>query len=148
MAIVGIGTDIVEIARLQASVSRSDSMAKRILTEKEYADYEALSELPRIRPRQQVNLGDSPDTSISSHARFLAKRFAAKEAAVKAIGNGIGNGVSWQQIEIAHHSTGQPYLIVSGHLKVLFAEQGVVRSHISISDEKHYAVANVVLESE
>ncbi|MEQ3652004.1 MAG: holo-ACP synthase [Glaciecola sp.] len=147
MAIIGIGTDIVEIARLQASVSKSDSMAKRILTANEYADYAALSDLPRIRPRQQVEISDKDSVELSSQARFLAKRFAAKEAAVKAIGNGIGNGVSWQQLEIAHRETGQPYLKVNGHLLALFEQQGVKHSHISISDEKHYATATVVLES-
>jgi holo-[acyl-carrier protein] synthase len=147
MAIVGIGTDIVEIARLQASVSKSDAMAKRILTETEYADYTALSDMPRIRPRQQVELSDKDSVELSPQARFLAKRFAAKEAAVKAIGNGIGNGVSWQQLEVAHRDTGQPYLKVNGHLLALFEEQGVKYSHISISDEKHYATATVVLES-
>lgn len=147
MAIIGIGTDIVEIARLQASVSKSDSMAKRILTTNEYTDYVALSNLPRLRPRQQAEISDKDSVELSSQARFLAKRFAAKEAAVKAIGNGIGNGVSWQQLEIAHHDTGQPYLKVNGHLQVLFEQQGVKHSHISISDEKHYAMATVVLES-
>jgi holo-[acyl-carrier protein] synthase len=147
MAIIGIGTDIVEIARLQVSVSKSDSMAKRILTANEYADYIALNDLPRLRPRQQADLADKDGIELSSQARFLAKRFAAKEAAVKAIGNGIGNGVSWQQLEIAHRETGQPYLKVNGHLQALFEQQGVKHSHISISDEKHYATATVVLES-
>lgn len=146
MPIVGVGTDIVEIARLQASVERSDSMAKRILTPKEYQDYLRLTELPTLRPRQQTEMVDKESSVISSQARFLAKRFAAKEAAVKAIGNGIGNGVSWQQIEIAHHSTGQPYMRVNGHLEELFKQKGVNHTHISISDEKHYAIATVILE--
>ncbi len=147
MSIVGIGTDIVEIARLQASVSRSDSMAKRILTPTEYNDYVALTDLPRLRPRQQMEVNEKDVTTISPQARFLAKRFAAKEAAVKAIGNGIGNGVSWQQIDVAHFETGQPYLKVNGHLEALFKEKGVTQSHLSISDEKHYAMATVILES-
>lgn len=147
MPIVGIGTDIVEIARLQASVSRSDSMAKRILTPNEYKDYLALTDLPRIRPREQTDLDNKEASTLSPQARFLAKRFAAKEAAVKAIGNGIGNGVSWQQIEIAHYATGQPYLLVNGHLESLFSEKNVNHSHISISDEKRYATATVILES-
>lgn len=146
MPIVGVGTDIVEIARLQASVDRSDSMAKRILTPKEYQDYSALTDLPTLRPRQQVESVDKGASFISSQARFLAKRFAAKEAAVKAIGNGIGNGVSWQQIEIVHHTTGQPYIRVNGHLEELFKQKGVNHTHLSISDEKHYATATVILE--
>jgi len=147
MPIVGVGTDIIEIYRLQDSVVKSDSMAKRILTPNEYEDYLALTNLPRIRHRQKTQGDDKSVLNISSQARFLAKRFAAKEAAVKAIGNGIGNGVSWQQIEIAHHPTGQPYLLVNGHLEVLFQQKGVTYSHLSISDEKHYATATVILES-
>jgi holo-[acyl-carrier protein] synthase len=147
MPIIGVGTDIVEIARLQVSIERSDSMAKRILTPNEYNDYLALTTLARIRPRQQAETNDNAALNLSSQARFLAKRFAAKEAAVKAIGNGIGNGVSWQQIEIVHYPTGQPYLIVNGHLELLFQQKGVNHTHLSISDEKHYATATVILES-
>ncbi|MFT4731440.1 MAG: holo-[acyl-carrier protein] synthase [Gammaproteobacteria bacterium] len=147
MPIIGVGTDIVEIARLQESVDKSDSMAKRILTSNEYKDYLALTNLPRIMPRQKTEAEDKTVTYTSSQARFLAKRFAAKEAAVKAIGNGIGNGVSWQQIEIDHHTTGQPFLKVNGHLELLFQQKGVQHTHLSISDEKHYATATVILES-
>jgi holo-[acyl-carrier protein] synthase len=147
MPIVGVGTDIVEIARLQASVMRSNSMAKRILTPNEYEDYLALTDLPTIRPREEGDVDDKSASNISPQARFLAKRFAAKEAAVKAIGNGIGNGVSWQHLEIAHHPTGQPYLIANGHLEALFKEKGVKYSPISISDEKSYETATVILES-
>lgn len=144
MSIIGIGTDIVEIARLQASINRSDSMAKRILTSYEYHDYLALS---KVTASQNSEFESKSSLDISLQARFLAKRFAAKEAIVKAIGNGIGNGVSWQQIEVSHFETGQPYLKVSGHLDVLFQQKGVNHSHLSISDEKHYAVATVILES-
>ncbi|MFQ3251150.1 MAG: holo-[acyl-carrier protein] synthase [Glaciecola sp.] len=147
MPIVGIGTDIVEIARLQASVLRSESMAKRILTPNEYQDYLALTDLPRIRPKEKPDVDNNESATISPQARFLAKRFAAKEAAVKAIGNGIGNGVSWQHLEVAHHPTGQPYLIANGHLEALFKEKGVNHTHVSISDEKQYATATVILES-
>ncbi|MFQ3208234.1 MAG: holo-[acyl-carrier protein] synthase [Glaciecola sp.] len=147
MPIVGVGTDIVEISRLQGSIDKSDSMAKRILTPNEYKDYLTLTNLPRIRPRQKTEAEDKGVANISSQARFLAKRFAAKEAAVKAIGNGIGNGVSWQQIEISHYAIGQPYLQVNGHLELLFQQKGVKHTHLSISDEKHYAIATVILES-
>lgn len=144
MSIIGIGTDIVEIARMQASINRSNSMAKRILTSNEYQDY---SNLLEVNTSQNSEFENKISLNISSQARFLAKRFAAKEATVKAIGNGIGNGVSWQQIEVSHFETGQPYVKVSGHLEVLFQLKGVNYSHLSISDEKHYAVATVILET-
>jgi holo-[acyl-carrier protein] synthase len=55
--------------------------------------------------------------------------------------------VSWQQIEISHYAIGQPYLQVNGHLELLFQQKGVKHTHLSISDEKHYAIATVILES-
>lgn len=143
MAIVGIGTDIVEIVRLESSLEKSDSLARRVLTETEFADFLRLSQLSGVLTRD-----NQVKSSLAKQCRFLAKRFAAKEAAVKAIGNGIGNGVSWHQVEVAHHATGQPFLKVTGRLKELFDEKGVVGMHLSISDEQNYAVATVVLETE
>ena len=142
MAIVGIGTDIVEIVRLESSLEKSDSLAKRILNEIEFRDFQQLSKLSGVLTRDNQS-----KSTVGKQCRFLAKRFAAKEAAVKAIGNGIGNGVSWHQLEIAHYKTGQPYLKVSGRLQELFDEKGVSSAHLSISDEQNYAVATVILES-
>ena len=79
--IYGIGTDIVEVERIEVSLDQfGDSFAKRILASSEWADYEA-SKLK---------------------ARFLAKRFAAKEAFAKAIGTGIRGDVSFQNIAVTH----------------------------------------------
>ncbi|UAA39597.1 holo-ACP synthase [Paraneptunicella aestuarii] len=125
MAIVGIGTDIVEIARIEKQLVKSDRLAKRVLTPNELSVFE----------------------NHGFPARFLAKRFAAKEAAVKAIGNGIGNGVSFQHVEIANRDNGQPYLLFSGEMQRLCEVRGVTHSHISISDEQHYAMATVILEA-
>lgn len=124
MAIVGMGTDIVEIARIDKQLQNASRLAQRVLTAVELAEFEQ-SKFP---------------------ARFLAKRFAAKEAAVKAAGVGIGRGISFQQIEIGHHESGQPCLRLSGHLLTLCQQLGVTHSHISIADEQHYAVATVILE--
>ncbi len=79
--------------------------------------------------------------------RFLAKRFAAKEAAVKALGTGIGSGVSFQNVEVVNLSSGQPTLEFSGKFAELCEKHNISRSFISISDEQHYAMATVVLES-
>ena len=125
MAIKGIGTDIVEIARLERHVEKSDQLAKRVLTENEMQIY-AAQKFP---------------------ARYLAKRFAAKEAAVKAIGIGIGNGISWQQIEIQNLQSGQPVMTYSGYFAEVCEKIGVTSCHLSIADEQHYAVATVILES-
>lgn len=125
MAIVGLGTDIVEIERIEQQLKKSIRLAERVLTEQELAVFHQ-HKFP---------------------ARFLAKRFAAKEAAVKALGVGIGNGVSFQQVEVSNLSSGQPVLHFYGRFAELCEQQGVSKSFISISDEQRYAVATVVLES-
>lgn len=79
-------------------------------------------------------------------SRYLAKRFAVKEAMVKALGTGIGNGVSWQHIEVKNNELGAPFLHLSGEVKRLCEQRGITRSFVSISDERHYAVATVILE--
>lgn len=124
MAIVGLGTDIVEIARLENLIEKSDRLAKRVLTTAEWEIF--------IDHKYQV--------------RYLAKRFAAKEAAVKALGTGIGNGISWQQIEVMNNSLGQPLLSFSGHFAVLCEQRGINNALLSLSDEQNYAVATVILE--
>ena len=124
MAIVGIGTDIIEISRIEKQTINSQRLAERVLTVNEMAHY---------------NEHNFP-------ARFLAKRFAAKEAAVKALGTGIGNGISFQQIEVGNLESGQPYITLSGKAKLVSDEMGITSSFISISDEQKYAVATVVME--
>ena len=78
----------------------------------------------------------------------MAKRFAAKEAAVKALGTGIGNGISWQHIEVRNNDLGAPELHFSGEFAAMCKNRGITRSVVSISDEQHYAVATVILETE
>ena len=125
MAILGLGTDIVEISRLEQIYERSgESLAKRVLTVNEWNDYQQ-----SICP-----------------IRFLAKRFAAKEAASKALGTGIAKGVSFQHFEISHDEWGKPLLLLSGHAKHIADCLKITRCLLTISDEKHYAVATVLLE--
>jgi holo-[acyl-carrier protein] synthase len=126
MAIVGIGTDIVEIARIRDQRERlGDKLAKRILTDAEFALY-AASKIPE---------------------RFLAKRFAAKEAAAKALGTGIGRGVSFQHIHIANDANGAPIVTFTLGAKARLEQLKGRHGFITIADEQHYAVATVVLES-
>ncbi|MBE1300128.1 MAG: holo-ACP synthase [Alteromonadaceae bacterium] len=125
MAIVGLGTDIVEINRFDKEPEKLERLARRVLTDNEYATY------------QKHNFP----------YRFLAKRFAAKEAAVKAIGNGIGNGVSFHHVEVVNNEMGKPELVFSGAMQTLCEQQGVTKSFVSISDEQNYATATVILES-
>jgi holo-[acyl-carrier protein] synthase len=124
--IYGIGTDIVEVERIQASLEQfGDAFAKRILADVEWPDYEA-SQLK---------------------ARFLAKRFAAKEAFAKAIGTGIRGEVSFHNIAVTHDALGRPLLQLSTALQAFLKQHHIHQSHISISDEKNLALAYVVLET-
>lgn len=130
--IVGLGTDIAEIERIEQKVPAAGEvdaltqcrLAKRVLTDAEMALFIA-SSMP---------------------GRYLAKRFAAKEAAAKALGTGIGRGVSFQHIEISNDANGAPLVSFSGGAAERLALLGGVRGHISIADEKHYATATVILE--
>jgi len=125
--IYGIGTDIVDVSRMERNLSRYGSrFARRILTHREYQEFSRNS-----RP-----------------AHFLAKRFAAKEATVKALGTGFRNGLSLQQIGVAHDHNGRPLLEYSGKAEIVRRQCNVSESHISLSDEKRYALAFVTLVAE
>ncbi len=124
--IFGIGTDIVEVARIEASLSQfGHAFAKRILTTDELVGFE----------------------SSHTKARFLAKRFAAKEAFSKAFGTGLRGVVTFQNISVTHDELGKPLLTFSSVLQALVDEKNIVHQHISISDEKNLAAAFVILET-
>ena len=122
--IYGIGVDIVQVSRMQANLNKhGDRFAERILGESEMAEYDASNKKPH----------------------FLAKRFAAKEAIAKALGTGFRDGLSLSQITISHNDEGKPLIDFHAKALVLKLEQGIGDSHISLSDEKDYAVAFVTL---
>ncbi len=130
--IVGLGTDIVEIARIEERIPAAGDeallscrLAKRVLTEAEFALF----------------------VGSTQPSRYLAKRFAAKEAAAKALGTGIGRGVSFQHIEVSNNPNGAPLVTLTEGAAERLAYLGGTRAHISIADEKHYATATVILES-
>ncbi|MGY2575170.1 holo-ACP synthase [Vibrio sp. C8] len=124
--IVGLGTDIAEIERIEKALNRSgDAFAQRILTENEIEVF----------------------THLKQKGRYLAKRFAAKEAASKALGTGIAHGVSFQDFEISNDENGKPVLTLSGKAQQIAQASSVRSVHLTISDERHYAVATVILES-
>ncbi len=123
--IFGIGTDIVEVARIKASLEEfGDAFAQRILAESEFASYQASA----IKPR------------------FLAKRFAAKEAFSKALGTGLRAPATLQNIAVSHDALGKPVLILAAELQAMLQSKNISHTHISISDEKNLAAAFVVLE--
>jgi len=121
---VGIGTDIVSVDRIKSAFARQPAFANRILT---------ASELDEMQ-------------SIKEPERFLAKRFAAKEACLKALGTGLAKGITWQDITVAHSAHGQPLIKLSGQAAQRAEDLAVSTLHISISDEAEYAVAFVVAE--
>lgn len=125
MAIVGLGTDIIEIARIEQSLTRSPRLVQRVLTDSE----------------QQI---------LAAHGqpvRYFAKRFAAKEAAAKALGTGIGRGISFQHFTVSNDPSGRPQLELTGPAKALADSMQVRSVWLSISDEQAYACATVILES-
>ena len=122
--IFGIGTDILQISRIRASLERTPRLPERILTP---------AELEKFRASKHPDI-------------FLAKRFAAKEAAVKALGTGIGRGISWQHFEISHDELGRPVMNLSGNAKDRADQHGLGRFHLSYSDEQEYVVAFVIAE--
>ncbi len=123
--IAGIGTDIVKIDRIRKALDRSgDRFARRILTDSEWDIFE----------------------SAGLKAAWLAKRFAAKEAAAKALGTGIGK-VSFQDLEVSNNDAGAPHLIFLGNALLLQEQRGITGIHLSLSDEVDFAVAFVVLET-
>ena len=124
--IFGIGTDIVDYARIETLWSRyGDRFAERLLSERE---------LPEFRTHD-------------FQARFLAKRFAAKEAFAKAVGSGFRVPVSLRRISITHDGLGKPVLQFDEVLRTHLAQLGISGHHLSVSDERNTIVAFVVLET-
>ena len=123
--IAGIGTDLVTVSRV-ARVHRrfGERFARRILHDTELDAYRAAAD----------------------PARFLAKRFAVKEAAVKALGTGERAGVLLRDFSVAHDELGKPLLSVDGEAARRCRLAGVTERHVSLSDEGDQVVAFVVLE--
>ena len=78
--------------------------------------------------------------------RFLANRFAGKEAATKALGTGFSQGITWKDFGVSNKSSGQPELILSNKVEKLFITKGITSSHISLTDELPWSMAFVILE--
>lgn len=127
--IVGIGTDIIAVERMAESFARmGDAYPRRLLTESEFAEFQKRSDINK--------------------AAYLAKRFAAKEAAVKALGTGFADGITWKHVNIHNNEKGAPVMTLTGRALEHANTMGVTRVHLSISDEKEHAVAFVILESD
>jgi len=126
MAILGLGTDIVEIVRMEKALKKmGNKFAQRILTAEEFVEF--------MQNKQP--------------ARFLAKHFAAKEATAKAIGTGIACGISFHDFSIEHDHLGKPVLAINHRALEILSQRNFTHSFLSISDESSYAIATVLLES-
>jgi holo-[acyl-carrier protein] synthase len=127
--IVGVGTDLVAVSRLAALYARHGvRVARRILAD---------SERRELQRRETSGAGDT--------GRFLAKRFAAKEAFAKAVGTGVRSPVLLTSIAVVHDALGKPEFEFSGELAQL-VRQRRLRAHLSLSDEADLVVAFVILE--
>lgn len=115
----GIGTDLVLVSRIEAALGRQgERFARRILTPDEFARF----------------------ADHGQPARFLAKRFAAKEAIMKALGTGLAGGLSWQHMQIDRDPLGAPVVVLSGAAAQRVADGGG-RMLLSLSDEREQALA-------
>lgn len=119
--IIAIGTDVIEINRIEAALKRTPAFMDRILT------------------RREVDLLASKGYRSSS----LAASFAAKEAVSKVLGTGIGE-VSWHEIEILNNAKGAPYVILTGKAKEIAFQRGIDEILISITHDKRRAYANAL----
>lgn len=123
--VYGIGVDLVHIPRVERVLERwGERFLQRVFTAGERA-------LCFSRPRP---------------ASAFALRFAAKEAFSKAIGLGMRQGILWRDIEVFHHPGGRPGLRVTGRARDHCRERGITGMHLSLSDEKEYGTAVVILE--
>ena len=123
--IISIGIDIIEVARIREVLQRTPRFRERVFTaaERKYCD-----------------------SRVVVAAQHYAARFAAKEATLKALQTGWRGGISWQDVEIAAHDSGAPYLILHGPVKELFNSSGATAAHLSMSHTTEHAIAEVVLE--
>ena len=123
--IFGIGTDIVEIKRIE-EITSLERFAGRILSENEQHIFASMNDSKKIR--------------------YISKQFAGKEAISKALGTGINKDVSFNNIEILRNDDGMPFFNPINQLDNLIADLGITKTHVSLADENHYAIAIAVLE--
>jgi holo-[acyl-carrier protein] synthase len=124
--IVSIGIDIIEVARIREVLQRTPRFRERVFTAAEQA------------------YCDSRGVVAEQH---YAARYAAKEAALKALQTGWRGGISWQDVEISSLESGAPMITFHGEAQKIFEASGATAVHLSISHTAEHAIANVVLES-
>jgi holo-[acyl-carrier protein] synthase len=124
--IVSIGIDIIEIRRVREVLARTPRFRERVFTERERAYCDS--------------------RGAAACAQHYAARFAAKEAAFKALRTGWRDGLSWHHAEVASDEAGAPLLLLSGHARELFERLGATDAHLSLSHTAEHAIAQVIFE--
>jgi holo-[acyl-carrier protein] synthase len=125
MPLIGHGIDLTETARIRSMLDEhADRFLERCFT-----------------PREVADAGDGP-----RRVEHLAARFAAKEAALKALGTGWSRGVGWTDVEVVRTDSGRPELFVTGRAGEIAAQRGITRWHVSLTHTKDHAVASVIAE--
>ena len=124
--IVGIGSDIIDNRRIKKTINKYGNRFKK-----------------RCFSKNEIIKSDNRNNIVNSYG----KRYAAKEACAKALGTGLARGVSWRDIEVVNNSYGKPFIKL--HNKALIRLKNLSRKkckiEISLSDEKNYSVANVII---
>src|SRR5947208_5949447 len=123
--IVSIGVDIIEVRRVRETIERTPRFAERVFTEAERAYCESRGAVA---------------------AQHYAARFAAKEAALKALQTGWSGGITWQDIEVSAKTWGAPVISFHGRARELYQESGATSAHLSIAHTTGHAIAEVILE--
>ncbi|HTS67901.1 MAG TPA: holo-ACP synthase [Terriglobia bacterium] len=125
--ILGIGVDIAETLRIERSLERhGERFSQRVFTPAEIAYCE----------------------KFKNRAERYAARFAAKEAAFKALGTGWRDGIRWLDVEVVHLPSGKPELVLSGKALEIARQMRVTRMAVSISHSDRYVVAEVIFEGD
>jgi holo-[acyl-carrier protein] synthase len=125
--IISIGVDIIEVSRVRETIERTPRFAERVFTEAERAYCESRGAVA---------------------AQHYAARFAAKEAALKALQTGWSGGISWQDIEVLARESGAPAISFHGRARELFDQSGATAAHLSIAHTTQHAIAEVILEKD
>ena len=126
MKTIGIGVDIVENKRIKSSI-RSKSFINRLFS------------------RNEILISKK----LLNKTNFFSKRFAAKEAFVKALGTGFRNGLNFKDIQIVNDKLGKPYYLINSKIKNLIKRKKKVQNFnlfLSISDEKEYSIAFTIIQ--